>query len=176
MTNNPKNRQTWILDSLKSEPSLSYSDMWGKYEVMWGKGQTTFDKDWKQAQKQHQEYQKQAQQVKLEQSLSVEKEAVKKGLKTKIDRITILQKQIDNILERLEKGTHPQEVRNHDGKIQRYERTLTPSEITAYNRTVRELQSEISKMEGDYINVNQVELSGSIDIAQWLKSNSKSND
>ena len=33
MTNTPKNRQTWILDSLKSEPSLSYSEVWGKYEV-----------------------------------------------------------------------------------------------------------------------------------------------
>lgn len=176
MTNNPKNRQTWILDSLKSEPSLSYSDMYAKYSLKFAKSKKTFDKDWKQAQKQHQDYQKQAQQVKLEESLAAEKEAVKKGLKTKIDRITILQKQIDNILERLEKGTHPQEVRNHDGKIQRYERTLTPSEITAYNRTIRELQSEISKMEGDYINVNQVELSGSIDIAQWLKNNNKNND
>ena len=76
----------------------------------------------------------------------------------------------------MEKGTHPQEIRSHEGQIQRYERTLTPSEITAYNRTIRELQSEIHKLEGDYINVNQVELSGSIDIAQWLKSNSKSND
>ncbi|WP_311329857.1 hypothetical protein [Capnocytophaga sputigena] len=176
MTNNPKNRQTWILDSLKSEPSLSYSDMYAKYSLKFAKSKKTFDKDWKQSQKQHQDYQKQAQQVKLEESLAAEKEAVKKGLKTKIDRITILQKQIDNILERLEKGTHPQEVRNHDGKIQRYERTLTPSEITAYNRTIRELQSEISKMEGDYINVNQVELSGSIDIAQWLKNNNKNND
>ena len=176
MTNTPKNRQTWILDSLKSEPILSYSEVWGKYEVKWGKGKTTFDKDWKQAQRQHQEYQKQAQQVKLKQSLATEKEAVKRGLKTKIDRITILQNQIDNLLERLEKGTHPQEIRSHEGQIQRYERTLTPSEITAYNRTIRELQSEISKMEGDYINVNQVELSGSIDIAQWLKNNNKNND
>ena len=176
MTNNPKNRQTWILDSLKIEPSLSYSDMYAKYSLKYAKSKKTFDKDWKQAQKQHQEYQKQAQQVKLKQSLATEKEAVKNGLKTKIDRITILQNQISNLLERLEKGTHPQEVRNHDGKIQRYERTLTPSEITAYNRAIRELQSEISKMEGDYINVNQVELSGSIDISQWLSRNSKSND
>ena len=61
----------------------------------------------------------------------------------------ILQNQVEDILKRLEKGTHTQETFK-DGKVLKFERELTPSEITAYNRTIKELQAEISKIEGDY--------------------------
>lgn len=149
MENTPKHRQQWILEELKKSPLISYGDMWGRYWVKWGRGKTTFDKDWKKAQEQLKAYQKKANEEKERVAIEMEKEAVKQGLKTKFDRLMILQNQVEDILKRLEKGTHPQEVFK-DGGSKTIERSLTPSEITAYNRTLKELQSEISKMEGDY--------------------------
>lgn len=149
MTNAPKNRRQWILDLLKTEPNLSYSECFTKYSLIFTKTKRTFATDWKKAKEQFQTYQKKANEAKERVSIELEKEAVKQGLKTKLDRLMILQNQVEDILKRLEKGTHPQETFK-DGKVLKFERELTPSEITAYNRTIKELQAEISKIEGDY--------------------------
>lgn len=158
MTNAPKNRQQWILEELKKSPLLSFGECFSKYSVKFSKSEKTFSKDWKKAKSGLETYQKKANEAKERVSIELEKKAVKQGLKTKFDRLIILQNQVEDILKRLEKGTHPQETFK-DGKVLKFERELTPNEITAYNRTIKELQAEISKIEGDYI-AQKVELSG----------------
>lgn len=166
MKNNPQNRQAWILEELKKSPLLSYGDMFAKYSLNFAKTKRTFDKDWKQAKEELQIYQNKIQTEKEKVSIEIEKEAVKQGLKTKIDRLFILQNQVEDILERLKNGKHTQEV-YRDGKVSKYERFLTPKEVAGYNKTLKELQSEISKMEGDYAVIQQeMEIKSNIDFTK----------
>lgn len=158
MTNSPKNRQQWILEELKKSPLLSFGECFTKYSLIFTKTKRTFVTDWKKAKSELETYQKKANEAKERVSIELEKEAVKQGLKTKFDRLMILQNQVEDILKRLEKGTHPQETFK-EGKVLKFERELTPNEITAYNRTIKELQAEISKIEGDYT-AQKMELSG----------------
>lgn len=149
MTNTPKYRQEWIFEELKKCPLLSFGECFRKYSVKFSKSEKTFVSDWKQAQAEIQAYQNKVQKQKERESIKQEVKAVKKGVKTKIERVLLLQKQIEDLLGKLERNTHTQEVFK-EGKVLKYERGLTPQEITAYNRTIKELQAEISKMEGDY--------------------------
>lgn len=160
MTNTPAYRQQWILDLLKSEPNVSYVDMWAKYGQKWAKGKTTFDKDWKQAQEDLKEYQKKAQREKERVSIEIEKEAVKKGLKTKIDRLLVLQRQVDKIQQELDLGCCD-DIKIVKGEPKKINRPLLPLEKSAMRRTIKELQSEISKIEGDYApNKQEVDMKG----------------
>lgn len=149
MQNTPKYRQEWIFEELKKCPLLSFGECFSKYSVKFSKSEKTFASDWKQAQSELKTYQNKVQSEKERVFIQEEIKAVKKGVKTKIDRILLLQKQIEDLLSKLERNTHTQEVFK-EGKVLKYERGLTPQEITAYNRTIKELQAEISKMEGDY--------------------------
>jgi molecular chaperone DnaK (HSP70) len=69
-------------------------------------------------------------------------DAVKSGLKTKAERLMILQKQIDCSESELESG-------KSNGKH------LTVLEKVALRKVLKELQSEISKIEGDYAPIKQ---------------------
>lgn len=163
MNNTPKNRQQWILEELKKFPLLSYGECWSNYKVNWSKSESTFATDWKKAKTKAEEYQKRLNEEKERVSIGEEIKAVKQGLKTKIDRLFILQNQVEDILERLKNGKHTQEV-YRDGKVSKYERFLTPKEVAGYNKTLKELQSEISKMEGDYAVIQQeMEIKSNID-------------
>jgi predicted lipid-binding transport protein (Tim44 family) len=65
------------------------------------------------------------------------KEAVRNGLKTKTERLMILQDEVSDCKEELISG------KNNGAK-------LTVFEKVALRKTIKELQSEISKIEGDY--------------------------
>lgn len=149
MENKPKYRQQWILEELKKSPLISYVEMWGKYGQKWAKGKTTFDKDWKTAQKQLKDYQNKVQKEKERVSIATEVEAVKQGLKTKTDRLLNLQKLVDDCLKDLAEGM-TNDVTFKNGEPKQYRRKMTITEYNQTRKTLKELQSEISKIEGDY--------------------------
>lgn len=168
MTNTPAYRQEWILEELKKSPLLSYGDMWQKYGSKWHKSERTFARDWEGAQEQFQIYQKKANEEKERVSIEIEKEAVKQGLKTKIDRVLILQKQIDKIQEELDLN-ECEDIKMVKGEPKKIKRPLLPLEKSAMRRNIKDLQAEISKIEGDYapMNVEQkIETKNSFDYSK----------
>lgn len=154
MKNTPAHRQEWILEELKREPLLSYGEMWAKYGLKWGKRKTTFNKDWKASQERLQTYQKKVQKEKEAVSTAVEKEAIKKGLKTKIERLLILQNEVDKIIREIENGYCTDKI-VFEGMLLETQRPLRPMEISAMRKNIKDLQSEISKIEGDYATAKQ---------------------
>lgn len=148
--NTPASRQQWIYDLLKGKPDLSYEVMFTKYSLTFTKmSKRTFAKDWKKSSERFKDYQKTVQGEKEKVSIQEETEAVKNGIKTKNQRIEIYQGQINEILKELQEGTH-EEITKKDDKTTKVVRSLTPSEKTAMRKAIKELQSEISKIEGDY--------------------------
>lgn len=71
------------------------------------------------------------------------------GLKPKLDRQLALQSQIESIERKLEIGKALQNT-FQDGELILSERYLTPKEIIDYYRLVKDLHSELSKMDGSY--------------------------
>ncbi len=146
--NNPTNRQQWILDQLKVD-GLNYVQTWALYGQKWAKGKTTFDKDWNIANKNHLDYQIKANKAKEDISIAIEVEAVKNGLKSKLDRLLILQKEVDNSINELLEGK-TQDVAIVNGSIEYYSRDMTITEKAKLRSVISQLQADISKIEGDY--------------------------
>lgn len=124
---------------------MSSGEFWQKYGEEWQKltnrTHRTFQRDWGEAQEELKTYQNKVQTEKERVSIEIEKEAVKQGLKTKIDRVFTLQKLVDDCLNDLE-----------DKNLSLHEKNQT-------RKTIKELQSEISKIEGDYA-TNRIQLEG----------------
>lgn len=148
---NPATRQQWILEELKSRPTLSYVECWAIFGRKWAKGKSTFDKDWNAATEAHKDYQIKANKAKEEASIQIEVESLKNGIKTKNERVLILQNQVDESLSQLELGEC--RIRQWNSESSEYiivERPLSPIETVALRKVIRDLQSEISKIQGDY--------------------------
>lgn len=154
MQNTPTNRQKWILEELKKNPLLSYGDMFAKYSPNFAKTKRTFDKDWKQAQEELQTYQNKVQTEKERVSIAAEVEAVKQGLKTKIERLLNYQNLVDDCLKDLAEGM-TNDIMFKNGEPKQYRRKMTVTEHNQTRKTLKELQAEISKIEGDYAPVKQ---------------------
>ena len=77
------------------------------------------------------------------------KESITVGLKPKIERQLSLQNQIIDIERKLEIGKALQNT-FQEGELILTERYLTPKEIIDYYRLVKDLHSELSKMDGSY--------------------------
>ena len=110
------------------------------------KSERTFYNFWKKAKQQHSQQRETINNARLEQSIETEKEAVKIGLKSKFERLLILQKEVDNCTLDLENG-FTEELKS-TGEL--LTRPITIQEKTALRNTIKNLQSEISKIEGDY--------------------------
>lgn len=152
MINNPKQRQEWIFELLKKEV-ISYVEMWAKYGQKWAKGKTTFDKDWNKANARSLQYQSKVNSAKETASIEIEVEALKQGLKTKIDRLLFYQNQIDIMEKQLFGeikfmfivGNKP--VSSHNSKN---EFILPLEKQNEIRKQIKDYQTEISKIEGDY--------------------------
>ena len=88
--NNPKARQEWILEELKINPVLGFSELFSKYLVKFSKSEVTYSKDWNKANERLKSYQDLINNAKLEQSIETEKEAVKRDILTKFEAMEIL--------------------------------------------------------------------------------------
>lgn len=167
MTNTPKHRQAWILEELKKAPLLSFGEMFSKYSVEFSKTEKTFSKDWKQAQSELKVYQNKVQAEKEKVSIKVETEAIKNGLKTKIDRLLNLQKLVDDCFKDLSEGMTSDIKFDKEGNPKQYRRKMTIAEYNQTRRTLKDLQSEISKIEGDYAPQEQkIEVESGIDFSK----------
>lgn len=82
-------------------------------------------------------------------NLQAATEAAKMGLKTKNDRVLILQTEVDNCLQELSANVE-YDYPVIGGKVQKVSRPMTVFERAKLRQTVYHLQSEISKIEGDY--------------------------
>ena len=147
--NNPKERQQWIYEELIKAPTLSYSVMFGKYSEVFGLSDKTFDKDWKKANESLKQYQEQVNNAKVKASINEEVKAVKIGLKSKIDRLLILQKLVDECLEQLTTKQCNDTI-IVEGTVKNIKRLMNQRELNDTRKTLQSLQSEISKIEGDY--------------------------
>lgn len=131
---NPATRQQWILDELKFNPMLSFVECFSKYFEKFSKSEVTFSKDWKVSSETHKDYQIKANKAKEEASIQIEVESLKNGIKTKSERVLILQNEVDASLEELNDP----------------EATLNVFQKVSLRKVIKELQSEISKIQGDY--------------------------
>ena len=115
----------------------------------WQKPTRTFDRYYKTAKEQFRTYQDSINNAKLDQSIKSEKQAVKNGLKTKFDRLMILQNQVDTCLDQLT-SRQCDDFYFKDFKPMLYKRNMNQRELNDTRKTLNILQVEISKIEGDY--------------------------
>lgn len=147
--NNPKTRQAWIHGELLTLPNQSYSEVFRNYSVKFSKSEKTFSKDWKAANVVIQKYRETLEKEKQSICLKEDVKLFKEGLKTKSERLLIYQKQINDIQAELELGT-VREYKSNMGEPTELTRDLLPIEKSSMRKTLKDLQAEISKIEGDY--------------------------
>jgi hypothetical protein len=144
---------TFILDELK-KGNVKYKDVFEVFLRKFKCSEPTFSKYWKIAQKEFDLFTKASQKEKDEQYNEKHNEAFKSGLKLKIDRLMILQNEVNEVLLRMARNSEV-DILNIDGRLQKIPRPLTVNEMMLCKRTLRDLQSEISKIEGDYAPTKQ---------------------
>jgi len=106
----------------------------------------SFMKYWKQANEDYRIARESINSAIIEQTIIEEKEAVRIQIKSKLQRLEIYQKEIENSLRELTTGMTI-ELRPNGELVQR---PLTISERSMLRKIIKDLQSEISKIEGDY--------------------------
>lgn len=82
-------------------------------------------------------------------NVSAAREAAKNGLKSKTERVMLLQKQIDGIEEDLQAGILVDYV-VIGGKVQKVNKEMNAETKAYLRKTIKDIQAEISKIEGDY--------------------------
>lgn len=156
-----QNKQTAYIEFIVSElnnGNIDAEKVCAVFCSKFHKSERTFYNYWDLANQTHSQQRELINNAKVSTTIEVEKEAVKMGLKSKFERLLILQKEVDNCTLDLENG-FTEELKS-DGQL--LSRPITIQEKTALRNTIKNLQSEISKIEGDYavaktenINVNQ---------------------
>lgn len=148
--NNPKSRQQWILEELTIDASLGYNDCFARYSQKFTKlSRRTFTKDWNKAKERYVELQDSVNAAIEQAIISEEVQAAKNGLKSKHERLMTLQRQVDATESELNNGRTKETV-IRGGKGVSIDRDFTVMERAQLRRTLKDLQSEISKIEGDY--------------------------
>ena len=108
-----------------------------KYAKKWQIAERSIDRYIEKAKEQAQTLRNLAEKTATDTLVAETIEAVKSGIKTRKERILLLQEEVYNCKQELEYG------KNNGAK-------LTVFEKVALRKTIKELQSEISKIEGDY--------------------------
>lgn len=139
---------SFIIDQLKSG-TVDYVKVSSQFCTKFHKTQRTFAAYWKIAQLLWKDQQGVINAKKHEQYIESETSAVKTILKTKFERLVILQKQIDNCVDELNNGM-TEDTMLIGGRPQKVHRKHTVNETTRLRQTMQGLQAEISKIEGDY--------------------------
>ena len=153
MKDNPKLRQQFILDELIKEPTLNYVQMFTIFSQAFTKTQRTFNNDWNKATETFKSYRSKVIKAKEESSIKLEVKAHERGLKTKFDRAFFYQEQIvlmEKQLSGAEKftfivGNKPLSSHDKSGNFM-----LPIEKQNEIRKAIKEYQTEISKIEGDY--------------------------
>ena len=144
------NKQVIIDDLIKFvKQGKSFDTCLALSVTKWNLTRSTFIRRWNHANKQHTE----AQQVIKKELQAVDmqsaKEAAINGLKSKFERLMFLQHQANQCLKELEANIE-YDYPVIAGKVQKVSRPMTVSERSKLRQVFKELQAEISKIEGDY--------------------------
>lgn len=117
----------------------------------WQVSQRTFDRVWKKAQEKYSMLQKKAESKLVDKIVEDKTENLSNGLKSKSERLMNLQIQADDIQRMLDSNITPDIVKSPKQlEWTEIERKLTYIERAQLMKALRELQAEISKIEGDY--------------------------
>lgn len=135
----------FIIEELDKR-NVKYNDVCVLFCTKFDLTKQTFNKFWKLANEAYSERLSLINEAKLNETINIEKEAVKINIKTKNERIQNYQKEIDDSISELEYG-FTEEMKSTGELIKR---PLTISEKCMLRKTIKELQSEISKIESDY--------------------------
>jgi len=155
MLTNPAARQIYILDLLKSEAGISYNVMFTKTLQRYTVSRQTFTKDWIKANAVYKEYRGKVKAAREEASIILEVDAVKQGLKSKIDRALFYQNQIDIMEMQLTGATQftfivaHKPVKSHNTKTGEF--VLPMEKQNEIRAQIKSYQTELAKMEGDYM-------------------------
>lgn len=82
-------------------------------------------------------------------NIAAARQAAKNGLKTKNDRVLNLQRQVDDIQADLDAGVLVDYV-IIQGKVQKVNKEMNAETKAYLRKTMKDIQAEISKIEGDY--------------------------
>ena len=136
---------------------IERGEVMAKFGEMWQTPPRTFDRYFKKAKEAYSEQRKEINDAKMSTAIEMEVEAVRSEINSKLDRLRILQKEIEDCVKELESGITTQTF-VIDGSTTDHTRSLTVAEKVALRKAIKELQSEISKIEGDYAPIqNQTE-------------------
>lgn len=148
-SHNPKQRQDWMYDYLIKNGDIGFTEMYTIYKQKYTLSRSAFAKDWNVSSTMYKDYLLRSSKAKDDARLKADAEIAVKALKTKHERLLQYQKLVDECLHDLATGmTNDTDV--HEGVVTEYRRKMTITEINQTRRTLRDLQTEISKMEGDY--------------------------
>lgn len=127
----------------------------------WQISQRTFDRHWKTANDIQKKRQQLANKVADDTYIQTKGEAVKKGLKSKTAKQIHLQKCIDEIQKDIDRAISEEYI-FEDGVYTLHENIMTAQTKAYLRKTIKELYSELNKMEGDYAPA-KTELSGKLE-------------
>lgn len=144
------NKEKVIADIVSElNKGVERKDMIAKYCKKFQKSERTIDTYWKIANSRYLELQQSInKQIEIDSTESA-KELLKQGLKSKSERLLLLQKQVDD----LEMELHNNVMHFHsfsDGEIITGTRAMNSLERAKVSDVIKSIQSEISKIEGDY--------------------------
>ena len=152
----------FILTELR-KGNVQWSNNVGLFMGKYGVTEETFRKYWNIANETFKIEQDEIINIKAIEYKSNEIEAFKTQIRSKTERLISYQVQIEHIEKELITGKTKELISFKDGKAQMVDRDLTVFERNSLRKTLKELQAEISKIEGDYA-AKQIEMIESINI------------
>lgn len=145
---NKENIITEMLVELKT--GITYSECFALISRKWTLGETTFKRYWKDANLLHKKVQLQIQHEANHSEVLQKAKDVENGLKTKSERVMQLQNEADRITSLLASGTVLDCYYSPATKeVDEYERKLTPSEVSNFQKTLVAINTQIGKVQGD---------------------------
>ena len=144
----PEQRQEWIFELLKLE-GLTYSECLSRFLVKFSKTEQTFSADWVKANARFKIYQLSVNKAKDEVSIQYEVDTLKQGLKSKQERLLEYQNEINSLQKRIDKNEDYKYL-IANGVIQKVVCEIDLKTVAILHRAIKDLRSEISKIEGDY--------------------------
>lgn len=144
------NKENIITDMLTELANgITYSECLVDIGSKWQLPEQTFVRYWNEANKRHLETQQEAQKQMNDETIKAMVDAVKSGLKSKIERTLEKQKDIQLLRDSVESGL-TDDYYIADGQYITYQRPLTMVEKATILKRASEIESEISKIEADY--------------------------
>jgi hypothetical protein len=155
MAKDSKEYTTFILTELR-KGNIKFTDVALLFYTKFNLSKPTFAKYWKKANELHNNFIQKRETKLNEATIQGEVLTLSNGLKSKSERLINLQNQVNEINGMLESGISPDTI--IDTKTLTavdIERKITYIERSQLMKALRDLQSEISKIEGDYAPTKQ---------------------